>query len=198
MAALLGHLAEPPDIRAEVSMAFLPAQGSAVASRSWAVTFALAFLAGCGGGSSTPTSGGGQSPQATPTPPAGTARLIAMSVPPGSTLIAQPMGTAGQQVPELWTTVGVTMNRDVVQGGVEVFLRTPAARCLGVGRFHLDFPANTETVVTTFNVSNADTGPPTVCPLPYTTSQIEILVFASTGEQLLSVEFPASYSFVAP
>jgi hypothetical protein len=148
----------------------------------------------------TKRSTGAGTPTTTPTPTGslGTVRLVSMSVPSGSTLVAQPLNTVGQQVPELWATVGVTMNRDVVQGGFQIFLRTPQARCLGVGRFFLDFVANQETVTRTFNFSNSGTGPPTPCPLPYSTSEIEVLVFDSTGTQLLAAQFPASYRFVAP
>jgi hypothetical protein len=124
--------------------------------------------------------------------------LIAMSVPPGSTLTAEPMGATGQQVQELWATAGVTLGRDVLAGGIQVFLGTAGARCLGAGHFGVDFHANTETVVSSASVSDAETGPPPVCPLPYATTRVEVLVFDSAGAQLLSAEFPATYSFVAP
>jgi hypothetical protein len=159
----------------------------------WGPAVFVLLLAGCGNVSS-PT-GGLPTPQPSPT---STVRLVSLSVPTGSTLVARPLGTTGQQVPELWATVGVTMSSNVDQGGFQVFLRTPLARCLGVGRFFLNFTANKETVIETANVSNSGTGPPAPCSLPYSTSEVEVLVFDATGGQLLSAQFPASYGFVAP
>ncbi len=163
------------------------------------------------GFASCPSSGGGTGPliveSATPTPEPlptqipGSARLIAMSVPPGSTLVAQPLNTRGQQVPELWATVGLTLNQDVPHLALLIYLRTPEARCLGgSSRGYAAVKANAETVIETLNVSNGGAGSPgmpAVCPLPFATTDAEILVSDPTGRQLFEAHFPVTYHFVA-
>lgn len=119
-----------------------------------------------------------------------------MSVPPGSTLVARPMGL-GQQVPELWGSVGITLTRDVSQGRMQLLLTTPEKWCLGTGAVALEFRANVELLLTTFNVSKAQTDPTGVCALPYTTTAVEVHVFDSAGQELVVERFPATYNFVS-
>lgn len=165
------------------------------------ISFSLAWLVwmpACGGGSPTATAPQQSSgPTPTPTPSLGTVRLIGMSVPAGSTLIAQPMGL-GQQVPELWGSLGITMVRDVPGGRIQFLLATPQRWCLGTGVAVVDFHANVETLLTTFNVSKAQTDPTGICALPYSTTTIEVHVYDSAGQELLVDRFPAPYNFIAP
>ena len=121
-----------------------------------------------------------------------------MSVASGTTLVAQPLNITGQRVPELWATVGVTLNRDSASATFQVFLRTPQARCLGAGAGFRSALANVEVVVRSLSMSNSGTGPPAVCPLPYTTTDVEVVAFDDAGTQLLDARFPATCHFVAP
>lgn len=177
-----------------------------IALRDWPKTARVLAALALTGFVCCPSTGGGSgpvivetpTPQPSPTPIAGAARLIAMSVAQGSTLVARPLNTSGQQVQELWATVGVTMSRDVPNARFQIFLKTPQARCLGAGAGLRSVAANAEIVVESLSMSNSGTGPPAVCPLPYTTTDVEILVFDPAGTQLFQAQFPATYHFVAP
>jgi hypothetical protein len=93
--------------------------------------------------------------------------------------------------------VGLTANRDVLGAFVQVFLKTPEARCLGAGAGSLYLPAGVERVVVSLSMSNSGTGPPPSCS--YTTTELEVLVFESGKTQpIWSGSFPAVYHFVAP
>jgi len=151
----------------------------------------------CGGSSSPTTPQPTPTPAPTATPSVGTVRLIAMSMAPGSTLVAQPMGL-GQQVPELWGSVGITLTRDVPGGRIQFLLTNSSNWCLGTGVAFVDFYANVERLLTTFNVSKAQTDPTGICALPYTTTAVEVRVYDSVGQELLVERFPATYNFVSP
>lgn len=160
---------------------------------------ACVALGACGDDS--PSNGGPYIPAATPTPLTGALRLVSLSVPPGQTFAAEPLNTQGQQVQELWATVGITVNRDLRDTLLQVFLTTPQVRCLGAGRILSDLPAGAERVFTSASMSNSGTGPPAPCPLPYTTTGVEVLLLQLTGQepnQLLRATFPATYHFEAP
>jgi len=161
------------------------------------VFLATGVLASCGGGSGSPSTPSSPAPTPTPTPSVGTVRLISMSVPPGSTLVAQPMGL-GQQVPELWGSVGITLTRDALGGRMQFLLTTPEKWCLGTGVATVDFHANVELLLTTFNMSKAQTDPTGICALPYTTTSVEVHVYDSVGQELLVSRFPTTYNFVSP
>jgi hypothetical protein len=88
-------------------------------------TVAVLSLAACGGGTSTPPTASEPAPTPTPTPSLGTVRLVSMSVPPDSTLVAQPMRTSGQQVPELWATVAVEAAQDEPNAALRSAPSTP-------------------------------------------------------------------------
>ena len=108
------------------------------------------------------------------------------------------MHTRGQQVPELWGTVAVTLTRDVQNASVELLLTTPTAWCLGTSRGFLDLRGNVELTTTTLNVSKAETDPTGICPLPYTTTAVAIIVSDASGQRLVTESFPITYHFVAP
>jgi hypothetical protein len=131
-----------------------------------------------------------------------TVRLVSMSVPPGSTLVAQPMGEGrGQQVPELRATVGITSDQAILGAPIEVFMATSQAHCLGAAAGS-DLLAGSEAIVTTARMSDSPKyGDPPACPLPYTTTEVQVFVLDVTRtphRTLVSARFPATYHFVAP
>jgi len=132
-------------------------------------------------------------------PVSGTASLIGMSVPPESTVVARPLNGTGQQVPELWATVGLTMSRDVPDATLTIYLATAQGeRCLGASPPAFSFSANVQVIKKTPSVKSVATGPPGVCPLPYTTTRVEVHVSDEVGTQVFEEWFPATYYFVAP
>lgn len=160
-------------------------------------------LGACGDDSSSVNRPALPTPTPTPTPMIGTIRLVSLSVSPGQTLVAEPLNTQGQQVQELQATVGITVNSELPDTLLQVFLTTPQTRCLGAGLILSDRPAGAERVATSASMSNSGTGPPAPCPLPYTTTEVEVLLFQlqSTGEQprqLMRATFSATYHFEAP
>lgn len=99
--------------------------------------------------------------------------------------------------------MGITVNSDLRDALLQVFLTTPQTRCLGAGLILSALPAGAEWVATSASMSNSGTGPPAPCPLPYTTIEVEVLLLQlqSTGDQptqLLRATFPATYHFEAP
>jgi hypothetical protein len=133
----------------------------------------------------------------TPYPPlTGTARLIAATLPPGSTVPVMRMHESGQQAPSLRLQGGITLSHDVEPTIVQAWVRTASARCLGGGGTFW-FTAGVERIVEPFSVSNTGHDPP-VCTLPFTTTQVEFVVLEpGAGRVLFSQSLPATYRFVA-
>jgi predicted small lipoprotein YifL len=159
---------------------------------------ALAALAGCGRDTYVPPP---TAPAPTPTATtqagvSGTARLIAATLPAGSTVPVMRMHDFGQQAPSLRFQGGITLSHDVPATIVQAWVRTASARCLGGGGTY-SFTAGVERVVEPFSVSNTGHDPP-VCALPFTTTQVEFVVLEpGTGRVLFSQSLPATYHFLA-
>jgi hypothetical protein len=80
---------------------------------------------------------------------------------------------------------------------VRAFVRNETMRCLGGGAANIDFVADEEQVVTPAGMSNDGNGQP-VCPLPFTTTLVEVeLIGNDANNPLLLKQFPATYYFVA-
>jgi hypothetical protein len=155
-----------------------------------ALFFCLLAAFGCGNGNDAPS---------TPTPagPTGTIRLLGATVPDGSTLTVAPMSDSGQQVPALSFRVAMTVSVNVSPALVRAFVRNETMRCLGGGAANLVFGADEEQVVESAGMSNDGSGQP-VCPLPFTTTFVEVeLIGNDFNNPLLLKQFPAIYHFVA-
>jgi len=160
-------------------------------------TLLVAACYGCGGESTrSPVAPPVPTPAPTPTPePAGSIRLLAASLPEGSTVKVAPMHMFGQQAPDLRFWGGVTMRQAIAEGVVQAFVRTSEHRCMGGGHVR-GFPAGEEVLAAPLSMSHqADPLPP--CTLPYTTTEVEFVVLdGDSGAVVLQARFPSVYHFV--
>jgi hypothetical protein len=109
------------------------------------------------------------------------------------------MHSRGQQVPQLWATVGVQLTRNTRGVNLQLLLWGQDRWCLGAGGGPLrDVSANTEVQFTSASMSKAETDPTGICQLPYTTTALEVHVRDASGEVLIVSRFPATYNFIAP
>ena len=161
--------------------------------------FCLLSAVGCGDGNDAPSTPTPTTTTTTTAPagPTGTIRLLSATVPDGSTLTVAPLGMSGQRVPALSFRVAITVSADVSPALVRAFVRNDTMRCLGGGAANLVFVADEEQVVTPAGMSNDGSGQP-VCPLPFTTTLVEVELSGNDANNpLLLEQFPATYHFVA-
>jgi hypothetical protein len=172
--------------------------------RAWCGAAALACLAACMGGPGVDLDSGMGEYLA----PKATIRLVSMSVPPGSTLVVRtiPLGppeSQGQEVPELWATVGITSDTNVRGAAIQVFVATSRTHCIGATT-GTDLQAGVEAIVTTPRMNYMPAyGDPPACSLPYTTTEVRAFVLRGTcdfcqGGEWASARFPTTYHFLAP
>ena len=167
-------------------------------SRMLLVALVAVALAGCGGSSSGPQAPATPAPTPTPTPePAGTARLVAATLPAGSTVKVAPMFVIGQQTPQLSFTGAIALRSSLDGALVRAWVRTNAQRCMGGGQARVDFQAGVERGIAPASMSHPGSGM-ALCILPYTTTHVEFEVFdVNTQRAILEVSIPSVYHFVA-
>lgn len=122
-------------------------------------------------------------------------RLVSLSQPEGSTLLAEPH-SSGHHVPALWATVSVTTTyADELR--IQVFMARDQEYCLaagaGLGELAGEATVTTHPMIAFTSVTRS--GP--ACALPYTTT--EVVVYAAyKGREVTTRRYPATYHFVGP
>lgn len=159
-------------------------------------TWALVCVA-CGGGGGTGATWDERLADALAPKAESTAlRLVSLSQPEGSTLVAEPYQD-GHQVPALWATVSVTSVFYEGDLRIQVFMARGQELCLAGGVAVGPLAGEATVTAHPMMAQHPVTDLRPVCTLPYSTTEVVVLA-AYKGSEVTSRRYPATYHFVAP